>query len=67
MYADGSTGITKTEWFAAMVTNYYWHILGHDPNESYYGMSQALTDSQREKLNSLMTKYIEIANNDYQV
>ena len=50
-----------------MVTNYYWHILGHDPNESYYGMSQALTDSQREKLNSLMTKYIEIANNDYQV
>ena len=57
----------EREIFAAMVTNYYWHILGKNTNESYYALCKGCTlnDKQKNELKTIMEKYIKISNNGY--
>lgn len=64
---DNNQKLSKTETFAAMVTNYYWHILGKDTSKVYYGLKSGYTLSASEKntLKTIMEKYIKISNNNY--
>ncbi|MBE6149790.1 MAG: hypothetical protein E7170_03615 [Firmicutes bacterium] len=65
LYNDGNEYISEIEFFAGMVTNYYWHILDKGPNKPYYALQQnkKMTVNQKEDLKKIIEKYaLEIKN-----
>jgi len=56
-----------TEIFAAMFTNYYWHVLEMDTSKVYYALCTGCTLNETEKhnLKTIMEKYMNISNNGY--
>lgn len=61
------TNLSDTETFAAMFTNYYWHVLGKNTSKKYYGLSSGntLTQAEKQTLKTIMEKYLNIAKNGY--
>ena len=66
IYSDG-TKISEIETFAAMVTNYYWHILEADTAKGFYAIKSGYSMSLKEKANlkKFLEKYISISQNNY--
>ena len=65
--SDGQL-ISKIETFAAMFTNYYWHVLKIDDSEQYYALksNEKLSETELLALKNFIEKYINLANNNYQ-
>ena len=66
-------GGANIEWFAGMVTNYYWHILGKNDEKPYYALkriekenefpqTRKMTKEEKSKWKKLMEKYIKKTN-----
>lgn len=54
--------ISEVEFFAGMVTNYYWHVLKKDTTKPYYALmdNKKLNTSQKKQLKTLIEKYSKI-------
>lgn len=59
LYNDGNEYISEIEFFAGMVTNYYWHILDKGPNKPYYALqtSKKMTSTQKDELKKIIDTY----------
>lgn len=59
LFNDGNEYISEIEFFAGMVTNYYWHILQKGPNKPYYALqtSKKMTLVQKENLKKIIDTY----------
>lgn len=69
LHVDGNGKvISKTETFAGMFTNYYWHVLKIDDTHQYYALKkqEKLNNDELEILKKLMEKYMDFANNNYE-
>ena len=64
--AEKRNNLTRVEWFAGVVTEYYWHYLGMNPNKPSYGGYKAnYSEEEKEQLVNLLEKYINISKNGY--
>lgn len=59
--------ISKTETFAGMFTNYYWHVLKIDDTKKYYALkdNETLNEEELNNLKTFIEKYINIAKKGY--
>jgi len=59
LFNDGNEYISELEFFAGMVTNYYWHILDKGPNKPYYALqaNKKMTFDQKENLKKIIDTY----------
>ena len=65
LYNNNNEYISELEFFAGMVTNYYWHILEKGPNKPYYALqtSKKMTPTQKEKLKNIINTYASKTSN----
>lgn len=59
LYKDNSEYISELEFFAGMVTNYYWHGLQKGNNKPFYALeySKKMSDKQLKKLKDIIEEY----------
>lgn len=56
--------LSRGEWIAGLITEYYWHYLGMDPSHpSYAGYKDNYTTSEKKEAVTLFEKYINISRN----
>lgn len=59
LFRDNNGYISQLEFFAGMVTNYYWHVLQKGPNKPYYALQtgKELTTDQKVNLKKIIETY----------
>ena len=56
----------NAEWFAGMLTEWYWHYKGYDTSKpSYVGYKDNYSESEKRCAEKLFNCYINLANNNY--
>jgi len=56
---------SKIETFSNLFSNYYWHILGNNPQKEWYGMNE-LSNEEKEAVKKFIEKYIDISKTKFQ-
>lgn len=63
--ASGRNNLSSVEWFAATVNDYYFLVLGMDKKAGSNSGYSKYSSSNKNKMKTLMEKYIKIAKNGY--
>lgn len=66
VFEQKKTDLTSVEWFAGLLTEYYWHYLGYNTSEpGFAGYKDMYSEEEKKEAVRLLQKYMKIANNGY--